>query len=441
MSKTETEHTIRALFDGARRYRARERARDAAAAAVHQAEDDAAAAGAAARRGAVLATAAAVRAEDERRERAMRAALASPDGQARDRARDEARAARAAKRRAARKARSGRGAAVFGPGVDRAAVTVRAVMPARRVWMVGDDGAAVPMVAHVSTVERFRVAPVAPFVRTGRARSDYLAWWMGADASALTLAARRAARSVRAGSVSDTSRDEAQAAARVALVTAAAGDWAPDVAPVTGGGFVEWHWAPGAHWQRAAQSPTATAAAVAAARASLRGDALGGVTARNGDVTGRAAAADDADGGAVWDLHRGAWVKVRRADGAKFADMAGRAVDEAREPDADPAVRARDAVRLVGWLVRGRLFRMVAERGGPVSPSARASIRRAAARVARVLRAMARGESEAAAVAAVGWTWDASAGECAAWRKAVQALTDGRGLVRAAADWRAECAG
>src|SRR5436190_3888353 len=330
------------------------------------------------------------RAKEERN--ALRAA-SQPNAIAKSRARADERAQRASERKAARLARYMRGGN-FAPAHN--------------------DGRG---------LARFGLS--LPFVRQGDDRARYFALWTRADAIKLDAAGNRAARSVRRGRVSDTSREEAKAAARASLINSAVA-----LAPIHLSAAID----------RVCHCPDAIALAVAAARASLRGEALAGVTGRDGELTGRAVANDDGNGGLVWSIERGEWIKVKRADGATAFDLAGRILCAERGSiDDDSAARAwaRDAVRLVGWLVRLRLARLAGERGQSVAPCVRSRIRCAASKVARVLRSMARGESLAMACSAVGFS---VASECRAWRKAIGALTDGRGLADAMRDYRASAA-
>ncbi|MEY2411046.1 MAG: hypothetical protein QOF48_3716 [Verrucomicrobiota bacterium] len=275
-----------------------------------------------------------------------------------------------------------------------------------------------------------------PFIRPESERSSYFSFWHNIDGARVAQAARAAARSVRSGRVSDTSRDEAQAAARQVFIVAAAGDPYPDViASNDGNGGIVWDWLPGGEYRRVCSLSSVIGAAVASARASLRGDALGGGTTKNGVIRGRAVANDEGNGGLVWSMDRGDWIKVKRVDGAEFFDLAGRIICEGRGgADADSMARSRDAVRLVGWLIRRRIFALSAKRGQAVPACTVARIRQGAAKVARVLRGLARGESLPLACKASGLS---PANDCRAWRKAIAALACGQSIVEAARDWRA----
>lgn len=347
-------------------------------------------------------------------------ASATPDALARDRERDNARARALARRKAARLTR------IFSTsGAPIAADDARHLV---RVWDIlgarfGRTGAGVP----------FRL----PHVRTGKARHAYASFWAGVDAENMTRTAIRCASSVREGGrgagrvwfqylaargkadkrtanktgdgarVSDTSVLEAIQAARVSLVASAA--------KLHGARGV---WREGRHFVCGAASthadtveavshcPVAMAEAVAAARHSLRGEVSTGVTARNGTLRHRAALADDGSRAVAWDMERGQFVTFNRCDGGQFVDMAGRLVCEgqgADDSDARAARRAADAVRLAAWLAKCRLFKLSVARGGQLPAATVAHVRRTAARLARVLRAMARGESRDVACAAVGW--------------------------------------
>jgi hypothetical protein len=275
-----------------------------------------------------------------------------------------------------------------------------------------------------------------PFIRPESERSSYFSFWHNIDGARVAQAARVAARSVRSGRVSDTSREEAQAAARETFLALACADPMPDVvARDDGQGGIEWDWLPGGEYRRVCSSLSAVRAAVAAARASLRGDTLGGVTCKNQDVPRRAVPSDEGNGGLIWSLSRGEWIKVRRMDGAEFFDLAGRIICDGRgQTDADSRTRARASVRLVSWLVRRRIFALAAKRGQAVPACTVARIRQGAAKVARVLRALARGESLPLACKAARLS---PANDCRAWRKAIAALACGQSIVEAARDWQA----
>lgn len=347
--------------------------------------------------------------------------------------------------------------------VDRATVTLRA-SAARRVWLVGVDGVASGAVLAPVTAQRVRVTVgladgLARLVgdvhqREGQARRVYLDWWTGQDGRAIDDAAKRAARSVRAGKVSDTSRIEAQAAAREVITARVQAIQAQRGLSFQAALRVVTYHPPGtlpgranryrvAHGLAVAWTPDRRGnrhlvASVAAARASLRGELLGGVKGRDSDLRGRAAMDDDGATGAVWSIGRGEWVKVRRVDGAQAVDQAGRMICELRgQPSGDVAAdtRARDAVRLVSWLASRRCGVR-----GNWSNATRARVRGSAAKLARVLRAVARGESMPLAVRAVGWSWDEHNQRSDGFRRAVESLTNGAGLADAWRDFRADCA-
>lgn len=362
----------------------------------------------------VLASASARLAAQAAAFRRLAAAGALPDFVAAFRSSMDERFKRAAARRRARFNRAGGTAAGRGRGDGSPLVRVRSL----RLDRVGRL-----LVRPVVVVHSFKLAVAVPYVREGAERSRYLAFWTGQDGAALDSAAKRLARGVRSGKVSATSAEEARAAARAALIV--------DADRLVSSGL---------HWSSAVRIATeddqACRVAVAAARASLRGDALGGVKGRDSDMSGRATLDDDGAAGVVWSIARGEWVKVRRVDGAAAIDQAGRMVCELRGGVADDTaarVRALDAVRLVSWLASRRLSVR-----GNWSNGCRARVRTSAARVARVLRALARGESLALACVAVGWAWNEQRNCCRAWADAVSALTDGRGLAEAFADYRSD---
>ena len=273
---------------------------------------------------------------------------------------------------------------------------------------------------------------------------------------AVAAAARRAARSCRGGKVSATSRDEAAAAARSVFVSAAA--------VLVAHGVADWYDAP--LW--ATVSATAQRAAVAAARASMRGDGRGGIVGRDSEgveIIPDVISGPDGDPvSPVWDMGRGDWasqeriddgggVKVcpfKRAGAVELLDQAGRALSD--DPwigvAADESAAARvasDSVALCEWLAARRMddtFRdKLAALGVPLTQgrvSAQASARvrglAMAGKVAAVLSAMAGGDSLPVACLSVGWS-DADA--CGSWRRAVSRLTAGAGLASAWRDYRA----
>jgi hypothetical protein len=289
---------------------------------------------------------------------------------------------------------------------------------------------------RIGSADGIRTTVGSELVRRGAARSAYVNWWHRADADLIGTTARRVSRSVRAGRVSSTSRDEAEAAARVSLIS--------DADRLVKGR--------GCDWTQAARAvsliPHFAARAAAAARAALRGDARGGTTGRNGDLLGGATLADDG-GGLVWSVESSEWIHVKRrgdGDGGEVADTLARMLGEV--PEADGARWAADAVRLVGWLARRRLGeiagRRVREFGGAVTQGqasgracVRARVRTSAAKLARTIRAMARGESMEVATVGVGWVWDKALGRSDGYRRAVDSLTDGAGLADAWQDYKA----
>ena len=335
-----------------------------------------------------------------------------------------------------------------------ATVLLRQSVP-RHVWIGDERGAVWSALGFVGAAAALvSVAFGSARYVPAEDRLGYAAWWSDRPMAAVAAAARRAARSCRGGKVSATSRDEAAAAARSVFVSAAA--------VLVAHGVADWYDAP--LW--ATVSATAQRAAVAAARASMRGDGRGGIVGRDSEgveIIPDVISGPDGDPvSPVWDMGRGDWasqeriddgggVKVcpfKRAGAVELLDQAGRLIVDERgavsDEDAAASV-AIDAVKLCDWLAARRMddtFRdKVAALGVPVTQgrvSAQASARvrglAMAGKVAAVLSAMAGGDSLPVACLSVGWS-DADA--CGSWRRAVSRLTAGAGLASAWRDYRA----
>ena len=167
--------------------------------------------------------------------------------------------------------------------------------------------------------------------------------------------------------------------------------------------------------------------------------------------------ATDDDGRAVRDEH-GETIKVlstrARADAGSFLDMAARIITEhrdARHYDGGAVARragsAMDCGRLIVWATHRRTAELT--NGGAVSASDRLAVRVAAAsnphaaavalmrrtgaRLARVYRALARGDSPELAAASVGWNGGADSIRKAAGRVAPDGLATAWGEYQASA--------